>query len=221
MTTFDIIFWGVLLVALIVTTRIATKREKKFAVTREQFIAKYSFVEEGYVYSEISKHGFSLIDRASGNYGDYEATNVLSKLKSNDHFFIFDFQYTPKHADKSTASKLATIRAVLIKLKDREVPHFDLLPETVFEKIKQAFGSSDIDFENHPEFSRKYVLKSYGSDDLKVTFPERLVQHLESRDGFFIEARKKYLLIYKNEGGEFADYEALYKEAEAINNFLR
>ena len=86
MSTFDIVFWGLLLVALLASTRIATKREKKLAVTREQFIAKYSFIKEGYVYSEISKHGFSLIDRASGNYGEYETTNVLSKLKGNDEF---------------------------------------------------------------------------------------------------------------------------------------
>ena len=221
MSTFDVIFWGLLLVALIVTTRIATKREKKFAVTRNQFIAKHSFIEGGYVYSEISNHGFSLIDRASGNYADYEATNVLSKLKGNDEFFIFDFRYTPKHSDKSTASKLATIRAVLIKFKDRELSNFELLPENIIEKIKQVFGSSDIDFEKYPSFSKKYVLRSSEPDYLKKTFPERLIQYLESKDGIFIEVRKKCLLIYKDEGGEFADYESLYKEAESINNFLR
>jgi hypothetical protein len=221
MSTFDVIFWGLLLIALIVTTRIATKREKKFAATRDQFIAKHSFIEDGYVYSEISNHGFSLIDKASGNYGDYEATNVLSKLKGTDEFFIFDFRYTPKNSDKSTASKLATIRAVLIKFEDRELPNFELLPENIIEKIKQVFGSSDIDFEKYPDFSKKYVLRSSEPNSLKKTFPERLIQYLESKDGIFIEARKKCLLIYKDEGGEFADYESLYKEAESINNFLR
>jgi hypothetical protein len=206
---------------LLVSTRIATKREKKFAVSKNQFIAKYSFIEEGYVYSEISKHGFSLIDRASGNYGDFEATNVLRKLKGNDEFFIFDFQFIPKHSDKSTASNLATIRVVLIKVKNRELFNFELLPESVFEKIKQVFGSSDIDFEKYPNFSKKYVLKSSEPDILKKTFPETLIEYLESKDGIFIEARKKCLLIYKAEGGEFADYESLYKDAESINNFLR
>jgi hypothetical protein len=221
MSTFDVIFWILLLVVLLVSTRIATKREKKFAVSKNQFIAKYSFIEEGYVYSEISKHGFSLIDRASGNYGDYKATNVLRKLKDNDEFFIFDFQFTPKHVDKSTASKLATIRVVLIKVKNRELFNFELLPESVFEKIKQVFGSCDIDFEKYPNFSKKYVLKSSEPDILKKTFPETLMEYLENKDGIFIEARKKCLLIYKAEGGEFADYESLYKDAESINNFLR
>lgn len=221
MSTFDVIFWGLLLVALIVTTRIATKREKKFAVSIKQFISKHSFVEEGDVYSEISKHGFSLIDRASGNYGDYETTNVLRKLKGNDELFIFDFQYTPKYADKSTASNLATIRAVLIKLKVREILHFDILPESIYEKVKQVFGSCDIDFEKYPVFSKKYVLKNYEADSLETTFPEGLIQYLERKDGIFIEARKKYLLIYKDKEGEFSDYETLYEEADAINNFLR
>jgi len=47
------------------------------------------------------------------------------------------------------------------------------------------------------------------------------IQYLEGKDGIFIEARKECLLVYKDEGGEFADYENLYKEAESINNFLR
>lgn len=220
-STFDIVFWGLLLVALLASTIIATKREKKLAVTREQFIAKYSFIEEGYVYSEISKHGFSLIDRASGNYGEYETTNVLSKLKGNDEFFIFDFQYIPKNADKSTLSKPATIRAVLIKFKDRELPSFELFPENLFEKIKQVFGYSDINFEKYPDLSKKYALKSPEPEALKKVFADGLIQYLETKEGIFIEARQRLLLVYKDQGGEFADYESLYNEAESINNLLR
>lgn len=221
MSTFDAIFWGVLLVVLVITTRIATKREKKIAVNRSQFMAKHSFIEEGHVYSDISKHGFSLIDRVSGNYGDYETTNVIRKLKGNDEFFIFDFQYTPKNADQSVALDLETIRAVMIKLKDRELSHFDILPESIVERIKQIFGSSDIYFEKYPVFSKKYVLKSYEPESSKMILPEELIKYLESKNGIFIEARNKYLLIYKDQGGQFADYEILYKEAEAIYSFLR
>lgn len=221
MSTFNVVFWVLLLIALIITARIASKREKKFAISKSNFMAKYSFAEEGYVYSDISKQGFLLIERASGTYGDYEATNVLRKLIDNDEFFIFDFQYTPKHSDKSTAAKLATIRAVFIRFGDRNLPNFELLPETMFEKIKQLFGSNDIDFDEYPDFSKKYVLKSTEPGELKKCFPERLIQYLEGKDGIFIEARKECLLVYKDEGGEFADYENLYKEAKSINNFLR
>ena len=221
MTTLNVIFWVLLLIALIVASRIGSKREKKFAVSKNGFMAKYSFSEEGYIYSDVCKQGFLLIDRASGSYGDYEVTNVLRKLIDNDEFFIFDFQYTPKHSDKSTAAKLATIRAVFIRVGDRNLPNFELLPETMFEKIKQLFGSSDIDFDGYPDFSKKYVLKSTEPGELKKCFPERLIQYLEGKDGIFIEARKQCLLVYKDEGGEFADYENLYKEAEFINNCLR
>ena len=65
------------------------------------------------------------------------------------------------------------------------------------------------------------MLKSTQPGELKKCFPERLIQYLEGKDGIFIEARKECLLVYKDEGGEFADYENLYKEAESINNFLR
>jgi len=49
----------------------------------------------------------------------------------------------------------------------------------------------------------------------------RIAPVYAGKDGIFIEARKECLLVYKDEGGEFADYENLYKEAESINNFLR
>jgi hypothetical protein len=221
MSTYHIIFWVLLIIALLVSTQFAKKREKKLAVNKAKFCSKFSFLEKGHVYSEMHKHGFSLIDRASGYYGDYETSSILSKVKDREEFCFFDFEYIPKHADKSNTNKFSTIRAVLIRFRDRELYNFELRPENVIEKIKQVFGSSDINFEGHPEFSKKYVLTGTDPALIKARFPTVLIRRLESKSGFCIEARKTCLLIYNPEESEFEDYENLYKEALFINDCLR
>ena len=176
MSTFDIIFWALLLIALFISGRYAAKREKKFAVTKEQFISKYNFKESGCVFIEIHKHGFSLLSRAHGGYGEYETDNVISKLGEKEDFYIFDFIHTPKNAGQSTAAKQATLRAVLILFKSKELYNFEILPENILEKIKQAFGSKDIDFEEYKQFSKMYVLKGQNHNQIRDRFPKSLVK---------------------------------------------
>jgi hypothetical protein len=218
MSTFDIIFWGLLLVALIVSGRYASKREKKFAVTKDKFISRYGFEENGAVYRELHKHGFSLLSRSDD---DYEITNVISKLGEKEDFFIFDFLHTPKYVDKSTAGKQATLRAVLIQFKIKELYNFELIPENIFEKIKQIFGSTDIDFDEYQQFSKRYVLKGEDQALIRKRFPKSLVKKLETKKGVCIEARESCLLTYNLGEGEFADYEYLYKDAMLFNRCLR
>lgn len=221
MENFDIAYWIVLITALIVSSYFYSKRKRRFSISRDKFISKYSFKEADSIFTEMHKHGFNLLSKASGGYGEYEFDHVISKSFEKEEFFIFDFVYTPKSQNKSTATGQATLRSVLIKLKDRELFTFELFPENIFEKIKQAFGVADIDFDEYKQFSKMYVLK--GDDETRVrnTFSQPLIRKLESTKGMCIEARKSCLLIYNLNHGEFADYEALYKDAKSINEALR
>ena len=218
MSTFDIIFLGLILIALVITGRYATKREKKFSVSKEHFLSKYAFIENGTVYRGLHKHGFNLLSRTNG---DYEITNVISKLGDKEDIFIFDFLHTPKYTDKSTATKQATLRAVFIQFKVKELYDFELIPENIFQKIKQVFGATDIDFNEYKEFSKRYVLKGVNQALVRDRFPKSLVKTLEMKKDVCIEARKSCLLTYNLEEGEFADYENLYKDAVLFNNCFR
>ena len=218
MSTFDIFFWIILLVALVISGYYASKREKKFKITKKDFISKYSFKEEGDIYRELHKHGFRLLNFTDE---DYEIRKVMKKESENEDIYIFDFRYTSKYADKSNGSKPSTLRAVFFKLKTKKLYSFELFPENFLEKIKQLFGFADIDFKEHQIFSKRYVLKSENESEVRTRFPKSLITKLESLKGVCIESRNSCLLTYNLNEGEFADYENLYKNAVFFANCLK
>ncbi|WP_157964765.1 hypothetical protein [Algibacillus agarilyticus] len=218
MSTFDIYFCIILFFVLIISGYYASKREKKFNVTRLDFISKFSFKEEGDIYRELHKHGFRLLNFTDE---DYEVCNIIRKECEKEDVYIFDFVYTSKYADRSNSSKPSTLRAVFFKFKSKKLYSFELFPENVFEKIKQLFGFADIDFSDHPNFSKRYVLKGEDESEVRARFPKQLITNVENLKGVCIEARESCLLTYNLHEGEFADYEKLYKNAVSFADSLK
>ena len=210
MSTFDIFFWIILLVVLVISGYYASKRENKFKITKQDFISKYSFKEEGEIYRELHKHGFRLLNFTDENY---EICKIMKKESEKEDIYIFDFVYRSKYADPSNSSKPSTLRAVFFKFKSKKLYKFELFPENFFEKIKQLFGFADIDFNEHPIFSKLYVLKAEEESEVRTRFPKLLIIKLENIKGVCIESRESCLLTYNLHEGEFADYENLYKNA--------
>jgi hypothetical protein len=77
------------------------------------------------------------------------------------------------------------------------LPQFMLYPETVFSKIAQAFGYSDIDFPEFPEFSKKYMVR--GSDEAAVRrlFTPAIIQFCEQHPGTSLEGAIERLLFFR------------------------
>ena len=221
MSNYDPILWAVLIIALVISIRIASKREKKLAVEKSLFMAKFAFKEQGYVYSKIHKYGLSLINKASGHYGDYNTTNVLNKTTEDAEVFVFDFEYASKSGRSTEGSGISITRSILIEPKDKVLFDFEIYPENMLEKLKQLFGAEDIDFEAHPEFSSEYVLKGPNPEQVKQHIPSTLIKALEKRSGLCIESRQNGLLVYNIEQGQSADYEQLYKDAMEIYDCLK
>jgi hypothetical protein len=218
MSTFDILFWTILLVVLVISGYYASKREKKFKITKQNFISKYSFKEEGDIYRELHKHGFRLLNFTDE---DYEISNIIRKECEKEDIYIFDFIYTSKYADRSNSSKPSTLRAVLFKFKSTQLYKFELFPENIVEKLKQLFGFADIDFNEHPIFSKRYVLKGEDESEVRTRFPKQLITNLENLKGICIESRESCLLTYNLHDGEFSDYENLYQNSVSFANSLR
>ncbi|WNC67832.1 hypothetical protein RI845_15050 [Thalassotalea nanhaiensis] len=212
MSTFDLIFFGALLIALIFTSKIAKKRKSKFQKSTNNFLSAYEFEKVTSIPSEIYRHGFSIFDLG----GDELIENILQKVNRSCKTYIFDYKYSPNNQ----ATQLTTQRAIFIKLSNDLLYNFNLKPEGVIDKIKQAIGYEDIDFDDFKEFSRKYALHS--SERLKVEeqFPHELINILEKTDGMFIEARKNCLLIYNKSEHEYSEYEPLYLEANKYKELI-
>jgi MFS superfamily sulfate permease-like transporter len=80
---------------------------------------------------------------------------------------------------------------------DVTIPDFALEPEGLFTKLSEISFGKDINFEDHPVFSKKYYLRG---DDEKVTrtfFSESILSYLEGQEEMHIESHKNKLLVYK------------------------
>lgn len=76
------------------------------------------------------------------------------------------------------------------------IPAFTLEKEQIFDKLVQRIVWQDINFETHPEFSKRYLLKGEDKDAIRAYFNKSLLDYLENNLGYHIESNKKGLLFY-------------------------
>jgi len=209
----EYIYWGLLILALFYSMKVASKRDKNIKASREEFIKKYDFEFEERISrkreKQLHQHGFQFLLSVD----EEEKTNVLWKQNEGEEFFIFDCEYivsTSNHS--STVSK----RAIYFKFPDKCLYHFELFPENMIEKLKQFLGNEDIDFDEFPVFSNNYSLRSKDKETFVLSFPRELIEFIGLQKGLSIEGRENCILIYH----ENSDYIDLYKMALRIKEIL-
>ncbi|TAG04047.1 MAG: SulP family inorganic anion transporter [Cytophagia bacterium] len=77
-----------------------------------------------------------------------------------------------------------------------EIPDFTLTQESFMSRVLQTVGYEDINFENSPDFSEKYLLKGEDEKNIRLFFNENLIRLLEINTNFNIEAVENRVLIY-------------------------
>jgi len=87
----------------------------------------------------------------------------------------------------------------LIQLSDIgfQIPDFVLEPESLFSKVMEGVSGKDIDFDNHPHFSKKYYLRGPNETHIRNFFTENIIQFLENREEMHIECHRSRLIFYK------------------------
>ena len=92
---------------------------------------------------------------------------------------IFDYYYVISHG-KSRETRSQTV--FLIEKPGINLPHFSLMPENFLTKMANMFMMKDIDFDNHPVFSKKYLLTGSVEDSIRQFFDERKIRYFENTD---------------------------------------
>jgi MFS superfamily sulfate permease-like transporter len=87
-----------------------------------------------------------------------------------------------------------------INFKPRLLPKFILTRETAMDKVAEALGVQDIDFDDYPLFSRKFLLKGEDEQAIRDFFRPEIIQLHEQNPGLFVECRGDALLIYTSRG---------------------
>jgi hypothetical protein len=127
------------------------------------------------------------------------AKRILSLMQKDEEGVrtsIFDYDYTTgggksQHTHRQTVFLFETPRLRLLA--------FSLRPENVFHRIGQSFGAQDIDFPDHPEFSKKWLLKGDDEAAIRKVFNGEVLSVFESAKGMAAEAKRGALLLYRPE----------------------
>lgn len=96
-----------------------------------------------------------------------------------------------------SAARETQITLVLISEIEQHIPDFALEPEGLMSKFSELAGTRDIDFKEHPVFSKKYFLRGDQEEKIRQFFTEDILTFLENREDIHIECHKNKLLFYK------------------------
>ncbi len=163
------------------------KRSQSFAQLAKELY--FDFVEEDSIESIPDHEHFPLL-----NHGHHRGIiNKMYSLLSNNEPVIFGYKYTVGSGKNSTTFK----QTVGWFAHRKPLPVFQLTPENILHKIAEAFGSKDIDFHEHPLFSKNYQLQ--GDDingQISNLFSDSVLDYFERNKGLSLESGPSGLLIY-------------------------
>ena len=80
-------------------------------------------------------------------------------------------------------------------------------PENIFDIVGSALGFQDIDFEDHPQFSKTFVLKGNDEPAIREFFDNQLLDFFAGRQGICFECSPGLLIYFR--GGKKSKVEEL------------
>jgi hypothetical protein len=123
----------------------------------------------------------------------HRVVNLMQKPGEPVSEMIFDYIYVTGSGKNRSTHKQTVF---LFQTSRHEFPEFELRPEHLFHKIGQAFGYQDIDFEAHPEFSKKYILRGKNEAMIRKFLTPDLISVFENEIGLSAECAGHLLIIY-------------------------
>jgi len=85
---------------------------------------------------------------------------------------------------------------------DKTIPTFVLEQEGFFDKFFERVmvfrGQKDIKFPNHPEFTKRFLVRGENASALRDFFSTGMIQYLKSKDVYHIESNGNSLLIFRS-----------------------
>jgi len=140
----------------------------------------------------IAIHDFVGFSFSKGSRIDH-AQNIISGVYEDVRIIYSEVIYDKTPETISADSRLA---ALLIRPKV-DLPVFTLDKEGVFEKITDLAVKADIDFDEFPVFSDRFVLKGPNEKDIREFFHTGLIRKIEQYPHFHIESNGNAIIVYR------------------------
>ncbi|MFZ6001784.1 MAG: SulP family inorganic anion transporter [Bacteroidota bacterium] len=120
--------------------------------------------------------------------------NLLTQYSDHDRIDVSDITLTQGAMQDREDTHITVVH---LAETDLNIPDFALEPEGLWSKFSEIVGGKDIDFTAHPDFSKKYYLRSDHEEATRQFFAEPIIHFLENREEMHVECHKNKLLFYK------------------------
>jgi hypothetical protein len=136
-----------------------------------------------------------LNDSWSENVLTGSSNNVLTGRMNERNIVVSDQIYSTGSGKNRRTYEQTLIG---IELPGSQLPLMCLYPEGLMDKVLDGFMRYDIDFENRPLFSKKYVLYGRNETAIRSFFTDQILSFYEQQAPFTTVCGGKYLVIYQN-----------------------
>lgn len=149
---------------------------------------------------QFSADGDSVVSDAIGhlrlfNQGQgRKFSNMISGQADDVEIAMFGYRFTTGGGNQRQTHQQSVIcfQSPLLAL-----PDFEIRPESVFHKIGKALGYQDINFDSHPVFSKRFLLRGPEETAIREFFRPDILEFFESRQGVSVEASGDRLIYYR------------------------
>ncbi len=107
---------------------------------------------------------------------------------------IFDYRYTTGSGKNQTTYNQTV---VAMESESLELPSFTMRPEHFFDKVGSALGFQDIDFDDHPQFSKLFVLKGPDEAAIREFFDTPLLDFFAALPGIYFECAPGMFIYFR------------------------
>ena len=146
------------------------------------------FAPEGELDGDVLGLDFELLSRGTG------IRNVMSGRIDETSMQIFGYVYTTG-GGRNRSTHRQTV--ALFTSDALDLPHFEMKPEHIGHAIASAFGYQDIDFDTHPEFSKRYVLRGPSENVIRECFRHEVLEFFAANPKLNVEGRPGGLIVYR------------------------
>lgn len=119
--------------------------------------------------------------------------NLIQRQQRGVEIWMFDYTY---RVGSGKRSRTHTQTVVLLNDPEIVLPRFVLMPETLFHRLGGLFGYADIDFDDYPDFSKRYLLRGEAETDIRRLFNDRVIPFYQNHPGVNTEGSGNLALYY-------------------------
>lgn len=165
------------------------EKRRRAALSRAASEMGFTFAEKDESHLGDMPRSFELFDRGRAK----KFRNIMRGAIADISVVLFDYQYTVGSGKNSSTYRM-TVAAFHVE--SLNVPPFEIRPENVFHKIGAKFGKQDINFDAHPEFSKKFLLRGDDEEAIRATFTPATMDIFLAHPKRCAETQGKWLITY-------------------------